>query len=172
MCVSIRLGAGGEGDDRGWDGWMASLTRWTWVWVNSGSWWWTGRPGVLRFMGSQRAGHNWVTELNWTEHIQSLHNMQGTVLCALCKLSHLIFIILTFIPIPILETRPREVKRLIGRLHCDFLTVPKPVSSHRMTLSSLCSTAGQFQCKGWSLSETYKCRPKRELRNPVYQEGI
>ena len=61
------LGAGGEGDDRGWDGWMASLTRWTWVWVNSGSWWWTGRPGVLRFMGLQRVGHDWVTELNWTE---------------------------------------------------------------------------------------------------------
>ena len=61
------LGAGGEGDDRGWDGWMASLTQWTWVWVNSGSWWWTGRPGVLRFMGSQRVGHDWVTELNWTD---------------------------------------------------------------------------------------------------------
>ena len=61
------LRAGGEGDDRGWDGWMASLTRWTWVWVNSGSWWWTGRPGVLWFMGSQRVGHDWVTELNWTE---------------------------------------------------------------------------------------------------------
>ena len=61
-----RLGAGGEGDDKGWDGWMASLTRWTWVWVNSGSWWWTGRPGVLQFMGLQRVGHNWVTELNWT----------------------------------------------------------------------------------------------------------
>ena len=61
------LGAGGEGDDRGWDGWMASLTRWTWIWVNSGSWWWTGRPGVLRFMGSQTVGHEWVTELNWTE---------------------------------------------------------------------------------------------------------
>ena len=59
------LGAGGEGDDRGWDGWMASLTPWTWVWVNSGSWWWTGRPGVLRFMGSQRVGHDWATELNW-----------------------------------------------------------------------------------------------------------
>ena len=58
------LGAGGEGDDRGWDGWMASLTRWTWVWVNSGSGWWTGRPGVLRFMGSQRVRHHWVTELN------------------------------------------------------------------------------------------------------------
>ena len=60
------LGAGREGDDRGWDGWMASLTRWTWVWVNSRSWWWTGRPGVLRFMGSQRVGHDWATELNWT----------------------------------------------------------------------------------------------------------
>ena len=59
------LGAGGEGDDRGWDGWMASLTRWTWVWVNFGSWWWTGRPGVLRFIGLQRVGHDWVTELNW-----------------------------------------------------------------------------------------------------------
>ena len=46
---------------------MASLTWWTWVWVNSGSWWWTGRPGVLEFMGSQRVGHNWATELNWTE---------------------------------------------------------------------------------------------------------
>ena len=61
------LGAVGEGDDRGLDGWMASLTRWTWVWVNSGSWWWTGRPGMPRFMGSQRVGHDWETELNWTE---------------------------------------------------------------------------------------------------------
>ena len=59
------LGEGGEGDDRGWDGWMASLTRWTWVWVHSGCWWWTGSPGVLQFMGSQRAGHDWATELNW-----------------------------------------------------------------------------------------------------------
>ena len=60
------LGAGGEGDDRGWDGWMASLTQWTWVWVNSRSWWWTGRPGVLQFMGSQ--SRTWLsdwTELNW-----------------------------------------------------------------------------------------------------------
>ena len=59
------LGGGGEGDNRGWDGWMASLTRWTWVWVNSGCLWWTGRPSVLRFMGSQRVGHDWATELNW-----------------------------------------------------------------------------------------------------------
>ena len=60
------LGAGGEGDDRGWDGCMVSPTRWTWIWANSGSWWWTGRPGVLQFMGLQRVGHDWVTELNWT----------------------------------------------------------------------------------------------------------
>ena len=53
----------GEGDDRGWDGWMASRTQWTWVWVNSRRWWWTGRPGVLRFMGSQTVGHDWATEL-------------------------------------------------------------------------------------------------------------
>ena len=59
-----RLKAGGEGDDRGWDGWMASPTQWTWVWVNSGSWWWTGKPGVLQSMGWQRVGHDWVTELN------------------------------------------------------------------------------------------------------------
>ena len=59
------FGPGGEGDDRGWDGWMASLTRWTWVWVNSRSCWWPGRPGVLQFMGSQRVGHDWVTDLIW-----------------------------------------------------------------------------------------------------------
>ena len=59
------LGAGGKGDDRGWNGWMASLTWWLWVWVNSGSWWWTGRPGVLQFIALQRVGHDWATELNW-----------------------------------------------------------------------------------------------------------
>ena len=59
------LGAGGEGDSRGWDGWMASRTWWTWVWVNSGRWWWTGRPGMLQFMGSHRVRHDWATELNW-----------------------------------------------------------------------------------------------------------
>ena len=67
-----RLRAGGEGDDRVWDGWMASLTQWTWVWVDSSSWWWTGRPGVLWFMGSQRVGHDWVTELNWVFRNQDL----------------------------------------------------------------------------------------------------
>ena len=57
-----RLKAGGEGNDRVQDGWLASLTQWTWVWINSGSWWWTGRPGVLQSMGSQRVRHNWATE--------------------------------------------------------------------------------------------------------------
>ena len=76
------IGAREEGDDRGWDGRMASLTRWTWVWVNSGSWWWTGRPGVLRFMGSQRVGHEGATELNWTE----VKNMAAVVHPYECKL--------------------------------------------------------------------------------------
>ena len=60
---TLMLG-GGEGDDRGWDGWTASPTQWRRVWVNSGSWRWTGRPGMLQSMGSQRVGHNWVIELN------------------------------------------------------------------------------------------------------------
>ena len=60
-----RLRVGGEGDYSGWDGWMASLTQYTWVWVNSGNWWWTGKPGMLQSMGSQRVRHDWVTELNW-----------------------------------------------------------------------------------------------------------
>ena len=59
-----RLKAGGEGDDGGWDGWIASPTWWTWVWVGSGSWWWTGKPGVLQSNGLQRVRHDWVTELN------------------------------------------------------------------------------------------------------------
>ena len=67
---SGKLKAGGEGDDRGRDGWMASLPQWTRVWVNSASWWWTGRPGVLQSMGSQRVGQDWVTELNGTVLMQ------------------------------------------------------------------------------------------------------
>ena len=71
-----RLKVGGEANNEGWDGGMASLTQWTWVWVNSGSWWWIGRPGVLQSMGSQRVKHNWVTELNWIfdEYILKIRN--------------------------------------------------------------------------------------------------
>ena len=64
------LKAIGEGDSRGWDGWMASQTQWTWVWVSFGTWWWTGKPGVLQSMGSQRVGHDW--ELNWTDEVLSV----------------------------------------------------------------------------------------------------
>ena len=63
------LKAGGEGDNRGQDGWMASPTQRTWVWASSRSWWWTGKPGVLQAMGSQRVRHNWATELNWLNFI-------------------------------------------------------------------------------------------------------
>jgi len=63
------LKAGGEGDNRGWNGWMSSSKQWTWVWVGSGSWWWTGKPGMLQSTGSQRVGHDWASELtdwlNW-----------------------------------------------------------------------------------------------------------
>ena len=72
------LGPRGEGNDRGWDGWMASLTLCIWIWVNFGSWWWTGRPGVLQFMGSQRIRHYWVTELNWM--LPNLGLVQGNCL--------------------------------------------------------------------------------------------
>ena len=65
--------ARGEGDNRGWDGWMASPTHWTWVWVNSRSWWWTGRPDMPQSTGSWRIGYDWVTELNWTW----LHDFKG-----------------------------------------------------------------------------------------------
>ena len=75
-----RLKAGREGDYRGWDGWMASQTQWTWVWVNSRSWWWTGRPGVLQSMGLQRVGHDWVTELNWTDvEVKTWMERQGEI---------------------------------------------------------------------------------------------
>ena len=65
-----RMKAEREGDDRGWDGWIVSPTQWTWVWVNSKSWWWTGRPAILQSMGLQRVGPDWATELNWTSEIK------------------------------------------------------------------------------------------------------
>ena len=67
-CWGI-LKVGGEGDNRGWDGCMVLHTQWRWVWINSGNWWWTGRPGLLQSMGSQRVRHDWATKLNWTEFL-------------------------------------------------------------------------------------------------------
>ena len=73
------FGAGGEGDNRGWDGWMVSPTQWTWVWVNSESWWWTGRPGVPWFIGLQRVGHDWATELNRSTMHKRKHNPESLI---------------------------------------------------------------------------------------------
>ena len=75
-----RLKVGEEGDDRGWDGWMASLTQWTWIWVNSRSWLGTGRPGVLQSMGLQRVGHDLATELNWLCTMISAKCFTGRIL--------------------------------------------------------------------------------------------
>ena len=84
-----RLKAWGEEEDRGWDGWMASPTQWTWVWVSSGSWWWTGRPGVVQSMGWQRVEHDWVTELtDWlTSSISCKWNNTVCILCILLCLT-------------------------------------------------------------------------------------
>ena len=100
------LGAGGEGDDRGWDGWMASLNRWMWVWVNSGSWWWTGRPGVLRFMGSQRVGHDWATDLIWSDTIF----LDSAYM-------HLYLLIFSDLPHSILQSLDLSISQ-IGRASC------------------------------------------------------
>ena len=100
------LRAGGEGDDRGWDCWMASLSRKTWVWVNSGSWWWAGWPGVLWLMGLQRVRHEWRTELNWTEYFWEHWNealtLQGPE--RLCVTMSPSFKLLRFSPVATMKT--------------------------------------------------------------------
>ena len=87
-----RLKAGREGDDRGWDGFISSPIQWTWACINSGSWWWTGRPGLLQFMGSQRVGHDCATELSWTELKSSLYSLNTRIL------SHMLFKMFFLIP--------------------------------------------------------------------------
>ena len=72
-----KLKVGGEGDDRGWDGWMASPTQWTWVWESSGSWWWTGKPGVLQSVGSQRVREDWATELTDTHRCEGICSFES-----------------------------------------------------------------------------------------------
>ena len=83
-----RLKAGGEGDDRGWDGWMASPTQWTWVWVSSGSWWWTGKSGVLQSMASHRVRHDWVTQLNSTDNPHQIKDINFVIQCNYFLLSY------------------------------------------------------------------------------------
>ena len=84
-----RLKAGGKRDNRGWDGWMASPTWWTLVWVISGSWWWTGKPGLPQSMGSEIVGYHWMTELNWTsEGCTGAHSSKSHWICLHPTSSH------------------------------------------------------------------------------------
>ena len=96
-----RLETGGEGDDRGWDGWMASLTQWTWVWASSGSWWWTGgKPGMLQSMRSQRVRHDWATELNWNPDFRIkrciLKSRDVTLLTKVRLLKAMVFLVIMY----------------------------------------------------------------------------
>ena len=102
------LGAGGEGDNRGWDGWMASWTQWTWVWVNSRSWWWMARPGVLQSVGSQRVGYDWATKLNWI-HFELIF-VYGVRKCSS-------FIILQVVD----QFSQNHLLKKLSFLHCIFL---------------------------------------------------
>ena len=80
-----------KGGNRGWNGWMASLTWWTWVWISSKSWWWTGKLGVLQSMGSQRVGHDWVTELKITSSVWSwslCSSLQNLLCCFIIYKDH------------------------------------------------------------------------------------
>ena len=115
-----RLKAGEEGDNRGWDGWMASPAQWTWVWVNYGSWWWTGRPGVLQSMGSQTIGQNWATELNLTRQT------------FVCKVMSLFFNTLSKLAIGFL---PRSKCLLILWLQSPSAVILEPKEIKSVTVS-------------------------------------
>ena len=117
------LGARGEGDDRGWEGWMASLTGWTWVWVNSGSRWWTGRPGMLRFMGSQRVGHDWATDLIWSDQGQFSGSLGSWSQCSHSKGSGLDLGSLFSTVLPGIMRTLRKVGCLDGWHEIDFWSI-------------------------------------------------
>ena len=119
-----RLKAGGEGDDRGWDGWMASPSWWTWVWASSGSWWWTGKPGVLQSKGPQRVRHDWATELN--SLVGTLHH--GCTTLPHMPFYSLISAILLFTRPPFLsDAHPLSTSHNIGQnppSNFSFLLLP------------------------------------------------
>ena len=132
------LGAGGKGDDRGWDGWTASPTRWTWVWVNSGSWWWTGRPGVLRFMVSQRVRHDRATELNW----KKCNAKECSNYCTIALISHASKVMLKILQarlheLPDVQTgfrKGRGTRNQIANIHW---IIKKSKSSRKISTSAL-----------------------------------
>ena len=158
-----RLRAGREGDNRGWDGWMASLTRWTWVWVDSGSWWWTGRPGVLWFMGLQRVEHDWVTELNWTESWAQAEMFPCHLSLQECWfVSHAPFYECLALPGPGLIRRSlfqfltwhwsnAVSLALMYPVNSDYKMHQRPQCSHRVRTSYFFSSLVSLHCVPWLL---------------------
>ena len=156
--------AGGEGDNRGWDGWMASSTWWAWVWGNSGSLWWTGRPGVLRFMDSQRVGHDWVTEITElnryllavfsglefkTQHCNLLGyslSLQSSWDKCVCWVffSHSFWIILFFCLLSIITyKRHQKRKSLVNQ---NLVTYQYITNIYLFTVVSICSSPVLYPC--------------------------
>ena len=121
-----RLKAGGEGDDRGWDGWMASPTQWTWVWVNSRSWWWTGRPGVLQSMGRKELD---TTELNW---ISLLFNMLSRLVIAVLPKSKRLLISRLQSPSAVI-LEPKNIKFLSFHCFPIYLTWSNGTRCHNLS---------------------------------------
>ena len=113
----------GDGDNRRWDGGMASLTQWIWVWVDSDSWWWTERPGLLLFIGLQRVGHDWVTELNWIDCVRKCSSFILLQVVYQFSQHHLLkrlsFLHCIFLP-PLSKTRCPYVCRFISGLSILF----------------------------------------------------
>ena len=126
-----RLTAGGEGDDRGWDGWMASPTKWIWVWASSGSWWWIGRPGVLQAMGSLRVGHDWAIELNWCWMIYNLLKFLTNIL-----LEHTGFVIASSYGIISLNYIPHNSHCCFNLLENSYLSLHATTCSDHTDICS------------------------------------
>ena len=144
----------GEGDDRGWDGWMASPTQWTWVWVDSESWWWTGRPGMLRSMGSQRVGHDWETEPNTVPGVFSeVHQVSWTRECG-SQTSH--------------WDCKDKIDLCPQRLCSDnaLLSWSRSVGSHRSVSSPQLSTLGTLRQVLWDWGLLWGANLAGELPRP------
>ena len=125
---------------RGWDGWMALPTRWTWVWVSFGSWWCTGKPGVLQFMGSQRVGHNWATKLNWV----SVMVFMGPVLVVVtlrCEIESL--------PLRLSAADPVLCRTWCGKFCRNMWTQRQPYS--RKSLEGNLKTLSSWRYVSWKL---------------------
>ena len=150
------LRAGGEGDDGGWDGCMASLTRWTWVWVNSGSWWWTGRPGVLQVMGLQRVGHDWATELNWTElstHGQTLTRLLKLETMFMNRVLKIFLPVSSWLPAPeFSHTTPWTFSKWLPTSTTRWLFSPPDCMLWAQVQRGRPKQAGKWRCDPWGES--------------------